>query len=151
MISRREQYQVNKDQINAARRARAQRIGWGSANKLRVQMAYRHSLKGKLTAWKFSAKVREIPWSLSLGDLEQLPQQCFYTATPLTFKPNKFETISLDRVDSSKGYEPGNVVFCCDIINKMKQESTIEEFFHLCELVLHNRDATLQNLRKHDK
>jgi hypothetical protein len=39
----------------------------------------------------------------------------------------------LDRVDSLKGYTPGNVVPCCGDCNGMKSNHSIDEFFALLE------------------
>jgi hypothetical protein len=49
--------------------------------------------------------------------------------------------ISLDRLDSSKGYIQGNVLFCCLSINKIKSDLSIDDFIKYCSYVAeHNRD-----------
>jgi hypothetical protein len=64
--------------------------------------------------------------------------QCAYTKLPLLAAANQFNTMSLDRVDSSKGYVVGNIQLVCAAINKMKQEYTEEVFLLFCLLVTQN-------------
>ena len=45
-------------------------------------------------------------------------------------------TISLDRIYSSKGYVEGNVVFCCSEINIMKNKMDYDYFIKICESIL---------------
>ena len=44
--------------------------------------------------------------------------------------------ISIDRVDSSKGYLRGNVQFVCDIVNRMKSDMTQAELVSWCRNIL---------------
>jgi hypothetical protein len=44
--------------------------------------------------------------------------------------------ISIDRIDSSKGYIRGNVQFVCDVANRMKQDLDQGNFVGWCKLVL---------------
>jgi hypothetical protein len=64
--------------------------------------------------------------------------RCAYTKLPLLATANQFNTVSLDRVDSSKGYVVGNIQLVCSAINKMKQEYTEEMFLLFCLLVTQN-------------
>jgi hypothetical protein len=64
--------------------------------------------------------------------------RCAYTKLPLLATANQFNTVSLDRVDSSKGYVVGNIQLVCAAINKMKQEYTEEVFLLFCLLVTQN-------------
>lgn len=53
--------------------------------------------------------------------------KCYYSGEP--FNPhNKFESVSIDRIDSNTGYVPGNVVLCFYIYNIMKNELTTQQF-----------------------
>ncbi len=40
---------------------------------------------------------------------------------------NRFEIASLDRIDSTKGYEKGNLVFVSTLVNFMKNNCTVEQ------------------------
>lgn len=96
---------------------------------------YAASLKGRITTWKNNAKYRGIEWNLPEGYFENISMLCFYTGKEMTFETNKFNTISLDRKDSSKGYSEDNVVFCCQAINRMKFDLTFDEFIECCKVV----------------
>lgn len=43
---------------------------------------------------------------------------------------------SIDRVDPSKGYTPGNMVLCCWFVNKMKSNASPEVFLGWCKAVV---------------
>lgn len=68
--------------------------------------------------------------------------QCAYTKLPLLATANQFNTLSLDRVDSNKGYVVGNIQLVCTAINKMKQEYAEEVFILFCQLVTQNSKLT---------
>ena len=70
--------------------------------------------------------------------LEKQQGQCAYTKLPLLAIANQFNTISLDRIDSSKGYVVGNVQLICSAVNKMKQDYTEDLFILLSLLVTQN-------------
>lgn len=98
------------------------------------------TLRGRFFVWKNSAKHRHLKWGLTLADLKDLPLTCIYTGIPLTFAPNCPNTASLDRIDNTKGYVPGNVAFCLTIVNRMKQDMPVSEFLNLCSRILdHSR------------
>lgn len=76
---------------------------------------------------------------LDLLDLwDKQDGRCAYTKLPLLATANQFNTVSLDRVDSSKGYVVGNIQLVCAAINKMKQEYSEEMFVLFCLLVTQN-------------
>jgi hypothetical protein len=64
--------------------------------------------------------------------------RCAYTKLPLLATANQFNTVSLDRIDSSKGYVVGNVQLVCSAVNKMKQNYAEELFVLLSHLVTQN-------------
>lgn len=94
------------------------------------------NMEGRVKAWKSNAKTRKIPFDITLDYLNTLPRTCYYTDVPLVFEMNKPNTISLDRLDSSKGYVKGNVVFCSSDINYMKSDFTYKQFLSLCRKVV---------------
>lgn len=74
--------------------------------------------------------------------------KCFYTQVPLIWDTygvgkgnNKFNAMSLDRVDSRGGYTKSNVVLCTWAVNLTKRALSDTEFYALCELVLAVRNA----------
>jgi hypothetical protein len=108
---------------------------------------YVSSLKGRFSQWRINAGKRGKEWGLVLSDLENIPLVCHYTGIELTLEPNKNNTISLDRVDSSKGYIKGNVVFCLATINSMKYTLSQEDFYTICKLVVEHKEKGMVNTR----
>lgn len=77
---------------------------------------------------------------LSLQDLRQLWDNqkglCAYSGVPMTWDDsNRYTTVSIDRIDSSKGYVRGNVAFCCFTVNIMKSNMPVEHFLWWCRNV----------------
>ena len=64
--------------------------------------------------------------------------RCAYSGIPLTTDSNCYNTVSLDRIDSSKDYLRSNVQLVCTAVNRMKQEYSEELFLHLCKSIVHN-------------
>lgn len=94
-----------------------------------------NKLKSRFTVWKNNARKRNISFDLTLEQIESMPLICHYTGNPLVTECNKQNTVSLDRIDSSKGYTLTNVVFCCVYINLMKHTLSYEQFINACNLV----------------
>lgn len=46
--------------------------------------------------------------------------------------------MSVDRIDSDKGYIKGNVQLVCMAVNQMKSDLTLEELIHFCREILAN-------------
>ncbi len=85
-------------------------------------------------------------WNISIEDVKSLPLVCYYTGIELTMENYKFNTVSLDRINSEIGYEKGNICFCCSIINEMKSDTNVNYFVSLCEKVAANKNKILTNL-----
>ena len=60
---------------------------------------------------------------------------CFYTGLPMELT-NDYHTnpnvMTVDRVDPTKGYIEGNIVWCCSLANRMKQDMSIEKLKEMC-------------------
>jgi hypothetical protein len=54
---------------------------------------------------------------------------CQKTGVPLTMTPNHPFCVSIDRIDSNKGYEPGNIQVVCQMFNYAKHDFDEIEFF----------------------
>lgn len=129
----RERYLRNKEHNDVIRKK------WYEKNKVRIIIKLRHkkeTLSGKTYQWKMGAKRRGIAWTLTPEFISSLPLVCHYTGLPLVLEVGHINTLSLDRVDSSKPYEPNNVVPCCSMINDMKYDYTTEEFIEMCRRVV---------------
>ena len=80
----------------------------------------------KYLSKKHSAKARGIEFTISFQSFKNLmrAKRCYYSGVTLvaggkdnTVVPN---TLTIDRVDSSKGYVKGNVVACSHRMNDLK-------------------------------
>lgn len=80
-------------------------------------------------AAKSNAKRKGIDFTITLDDLV-IPTLCPYLGVPLTniYGQGRVKSnVSLDRIDSTLGYVPGNVQIISDLANRMKQEATPNE------------------------
>jgi len=87
-----------------------------------------HSLLNQL---KSSAAKRNIPFELTMSDLNDLsfPITCPVLNIPLCFNVGsaKDNSYSVDRIDSTKGYTPDNIVVVSNRVNKLKSNANYEE------------------------
>lgn len=63
---------------------------------------------------------------------------CAYTNDKLELNAGYSNTLSVDRIDSGKGYEKSNVVLTTWEVNNCKQALSLEQFKSLCEKVVNN-------------
>ena len=96
----------------------------------------------KLSRLRSNAKNRNKDFSISWVDLLELYNKqggrCFYTGIEmqLSYSTNTYKVcpptqLSVDRLDSKKGYEKDNIVLCIFCINNFKGEMSIEEFNYI--------------------
>jgi hypothetical protein len=87
---------------------------------------------------------KAIPFDLDIDHLDEVWERqqgrCIYTGIPLEFAnaASSNATASLDRIDSSKGYEYGNVQFVHKDVNIMKMDFSSERFVEVCKMVANN-------------
>jgi hypothetical protein len=99
-----------------------------------------------LATAKTSAKHKGISNILTLGDLVLLwniqEGRCYYTGIPMLYDGSgRPECVSIDRVDSARGYTHDNIVLCCAHVNEMKNSLSVPEMLQWCALVLeHSKD-----------
>lgn len=53
--------------------------------------------------------------------------------------------ISIDRIDSSRGYTKDNVQLVCAQVNMMKAEMDMEEFYNICDNIIKNKNKGHDN------
>lgn len=117
--------------------ARAPRAGWTGHGD--ISGNFWSSLKGK--ASKRTGKTKSWDFILTIEDAWDLflhqNRCCALTGTLLVFadKDNKGRTASLDRIDSTKGYNIDNVQWVHKDINMMKRGFSQEYFIKMCCLV----------------
>jgi hypothetical protein len=91
---------------------------------------------GLYLRYQIKAREREIEFSLDKDLFLVLTKQpCYYcgcppaqTATSNSLLAGDYQYNGIDRVDSSRGYEPNNVVPCCYECNRGKAARSVEEF-----------------------
>lgn len=93
--------------------------------------------EGKLFAKRYSgyksnAKRRNIEFSLTEEDFRNLINSpCYFTGRTLTW-----ESMGIDRLDSSRGYTLDNCVPACFPVNRAKSDMSVTEFFELIRNVV---------------
>ena len=60
---------------------------------------------------------------------------CAISGLEMACKTHDINNLSIDRIDSSIGYIEGNIQLVCSIINKMKNEYSMETFMNECKNV----------------
>ena len=84
-----------------------------------------------------SAKARGIPFDLKPTDIDEIgiPITCPVLGIPLFFHRGKVQedSISFDRIDSSKGYTKDNIVVVSYRVNKIKNNATLDELKKIVE------------------
>jgi hypothetical protein len=99
-------------------------------------------LKYKLTN---CSQKKNIDTTITLDDLmKQYHHQngkCFYSGRPLAIelRTKSLNSLSIDRINSSKGYTPDNIVLCCSIVNIMKLDTPEDEFIRLCRDIVNHQ------------
>lgn len=128
-------------QFQHGRRGQPYEYTFSYCNECRKKQGYLNAnkniksfLNDKYARLKRRAKAKNIEFNISLTEFTKLFEiqkgKCYYTNTVLEcsvgtgYKRNAF---SIDRVDSSKGYVKGNVVFCTSKVNTVKSDLTMQE------------------------
>ena len=102
----------------------------------RINQSKKHRLNIIFHSSIGNAKKRGLEHSISIDYLEKLWNNqkglCYYTnremLKDLTESDSNDNSVSIDRVDSSKGYTEGNVVLCRWIVNRMKNDISHSDF-----------------------
>jgi len=141
---RQEHYKNNTKRITARNKTYREENGpW-------YNKSIEHRLRYTIQCGVIRAKKKNIEWNLSLLFLlklwEKQKMMCAYSGVPLTFEDNHPHTISLDRLDSSKGYTEDNVQLVCTIVNYIKQRFDEQSFFDYCSLVTQYADEQIPKL-----
>lgn len=95
----------------------------------------REYINKHLTSVKSKTFSRNLTFNIDVDFMMQMWDKqngrCFYTNRLMykdsSGKPN-IQSPSIDRLDASKGYEKGNVVWCCLDVNRFKFTLNIDEF-----------------------
>lgn len=112
----------------------------GNGNKL--WKGYGGISKDFFNTYARNAKKRKIKFNITIEDMWNLylkqDKKCALTGVDIVIGRNKFEqtNASIDRIDSSKGYESNNIQWVDRDINYMKQSYSQDYFIQLCKNVV---------------
>jgi len=89
---------------------------------------------------KGNSKRIDREFSIVIEDLHDLWKNqngiCYYTGRKMLFELGFNNSVSIDRIDSSKGYIKGNIVLCERRVNIMKNDASMEELLLFCKDIL---------------
>ncbi len=112
------QYLMKKERINSDHRFRL----WTSSNS--------------------NAKTKGLNFSIKITDIK-LPVCCKYLGVRLNYnrtaergRLRTWDAPSIDRIDPTRGYVPGNIQVISDLANRMKQNATVEQLLAFAEGIL---------------
>ena len=100
-------------------------------------------VRQKLWQQKSAAKKRGLVWELDIdATIAKILRQghCKLSGVKFVYKGGKdgkrnLYAPSIDRIDSRKGYVPGNIMFVCWGVNYMKQDMSLYQFKKMCARV----------------
>lgn len=100
-------------------------------------------LQFRLLSAKNRARKSNLEFTITLADLENLlikqNNKCYYTGKEFINEDPDW-TVSIDRIDSTKGYTLDNIRLISSATNYMKSDVTEEMFYYLISLIKHNRN-----------
>lgn len=85
------------------------------------------------------AKRTNLEFAITKEDIV-VPEVCPYIGCKLTTTKGQgrvWTNASIDRLDSTIGYVPGNIQVISDLANRMKQDATVEQLLNFAKGVLH--------------
>lgn len=100
------------------------------------------------TPYKIRAKAKGLPFTMTMEYIWEMflaqNKCCALSGVPIHFGPvrsHRDTTVSIDRIDNSKGYEIGNVQLVHKVINVMKNVLSDNEFIEWCRKVTNNDES----------
>lgn len=125
----RQYYHKNKIQIQAARKEK---------RNTDLNFKIKHIIRNS----RQHSKVKSVSFTIDFDYLIKLYEDqnglCAISNEPLEISGDRYlsNMLSLDRINSSLGYEEGNVQWVCVKYNMMKAHATMEEFINMCRKVV---------------
>lgn len=127
-------YQRAYQQENKGRLARKAREEYQQGGRRKTYAKeYNQTPRGKFSTYKTAAKARDLPFDTTFEAFTTFWQK------PCTYCGDPIDTIGIDRVDSDKGYEFGNLVPCCTDCNLMKRHHSYDKFINKIKQVLEHQ------------
>lgn len=124
-------------------------------NELKIPVGFYDHCRILLKSCRKKAKKRNFVNELTHADLLSLYDEqqglCALSNQVMTFEPYddsvkeaSIHNMSVDRIDSSKPYTKDNIQLVCTIVNYMKRDLQLDNFYELCERVAtHNQSAKI--------
>jgi hypothetical protein len=102
---------------------------------LKIKNNLEYQLRQRASEIVRRAKMKNIPYSKKMYQtLKKIYEEqnglCYYTKIPMQtngFEINNYYCFVIDRIKPELGYVEGNMVFCCNAINRIKSSFSIEE------------------------
>lgn len=89
---------------------------------------------------KHNAKKRGFIFEITKEDIENLlikqDSKCYYTGWVLKLSSGCYNSMSIDRVDSLKGYTKENIVLCQYKVNVMKNNASVDDLLKFCKAIV---------------
>ena len=108
---------------------------WGGYGEISGNWWYNHVLRERKQSSRCKVPVTvsiEYAWNLFLAQ----NQGCALSRVELLIGEGPYGTASIDRIDSSKGYEEGNIQWVHKDVNFMKRTYTMEYFIEMCSKIV---------------
>lgn len=118
-------------------------MGYRSGNRRKEQIhnysGYQDITGSKWNSIVNNAKIRGLEFNITKEQVwdiyEQQNKNCYFSGVPISFQDR---TASIDRLDSTDGYNIENIVLVHKDINRMKSNFTIKSFIKMCKNVVNN-------------
>lgn len=101
-------------------------------DKIKIEKDYKSWLLSKIKKIKNRS---ELTIEHLIEIYKQQDGNCAISGLPMTTRFNDHRAISIDRIDSSKGYEVGNVQLVCTALNLAKKHHSNESIIEFVQLI----------------
>ena len=102
------------------------------SSELSKQWRSNNLAKALFKSAKYGAKKRGIEFAITVDDI-QIPDRCPIFGFKMEFGGKRSTSPSIDRIDNSKGYVPGNIVVVSVKANHVKSDCTLAELHKLVD------------------
>jgi hypothetical protein len=100
------------------------------------------------------ASARGLTFNLSLKDVHEMWEAqngcCWYIGTKMTMEVGDPNKVSIDRLDSSKGYTRENTALCTKRINLMKRDMSVRDFMDIIQQLHDHAPYVTRKLEKRE-
>ena len=110
-----------------------------------------HLLSNRFRSIVKRAKQRNLECNITEAYLEELWYKqkgiCALSGIKMTYSSQRRipTSVSVDRIDSTKGYIKGNLQLVCYICNQMKSNLTLDELLNFCNLIINYNNENKNN------